>query len=305
MNTDSNVLLGIHCSAAKGLWNAFTEAQQLRIDTFQIATRNLRRWSFDSVTEEEIEKFHAARQAYPVDAIVSHACYLINIVSDNREVREKSIKALAAELLRCHQLQIEYVVFHPGSSSRPFSEVIQLFRASIDSIFSLIAAASPLYPKLAVENTAGQGKAIGWNLEQIAELLAAMPQHASGYCFDTCHLFAAGYDLRTEAAFQNFLHQWRSILPVEKLLVWHLNDSRTHFGSRVDRHEHIGRGELGIFPFVQILQIFPQIPKILETPKENDMDRKNLELLRMQFARRDTIKPQLKRKTGTQRRTND
>ena len=269
--------LGVQCSTAGGLWKAFTEAQQLGIDTFQVATRNLRQWQLHTCSEEEIAAFRAARRQYPVRAIVSHACYLINLTSDNPVTRERSIAALRAELERCHQLHIDYVVFHPGSSKRPFEHTVDLFADAIAQVFADLPAES-LHPKLLIENTAGQGNAIGWSLEQLAALLETLPAHLGGFCLDTCHLFAAGYDLRRN--YREFYHQLHALLPVDRLLVWHFNDSRYPCGSRRDRHAHIGQGFIGITPFLRILEDFPTIPKILETPKRHNMDPVNLERLR-------------------------
>ncbi len=269
--------LGVQCSTAGGLWKAFQEARTLQLDTFQVATRNLRQWKFDLCTDTEIQRFQDARRQYPVTAIVSHACYLINLVSDDPQTRAKSIRALQAELHRCHQLRIEYVVFHPGSSQQSFTTALSRFADAIAEIFAALSSKT-LYPKLLIENTAGQGNTIGWSLEQLATLLEALPAQYGGLCLDTCHLFAAGYDLRQR--YDTVLQRIRATLPIEQVLVWHFNDSRFPCGARKDRHAHIGQGRIGLLPFLRLMQDFPSIPKILETPKSNRMDQVNLSRLR-------------------------
>lgn len=260
------LLLGAQVSIAGGIENSIKEGEELGCTVIQIFTKNNRQWSFDTLTTEEAQAFIEAQEASPIKVVVSHASYLINLGSPKKEVQKRSLKALEAELMRCHQAKIPLVVLHPGSCLDSEKDVCV---AQIADHLSEVLEKTPKDVTIVLENMAGQGSAIGNTLEQLAEIYhAATHKSRLGFCFDTCHGFAAGYDLRTEKKYHDFWDQFDKILGIDRLKVMHLNDSKKACGTHVDRHEDIGEGEMGLEPFRLIMQDmrFKEIPKIIETP---------------------------------------
>lgn len=272
------MLLGAHCSIAGGFENAFIEAERLGIDTFQIFSRNQRQWKAKPISPEEKKAFSEAFKKSKVKITFSHTSYLINLASDNEEIHLKSIEALLQEVQRCTVLGLSYCVLHPGAAGTQTKE------AAIKRIASALRVILDNTPessvKILLENTAGQGSSVGGSFENLAAIKERVESDRIGYCFDTCHAFVAGYDISTEAGFEEVMGSYDKILGLDNLHAFHLNDSKGGLGSHLDRHEHIGKGKLGIAPFKIIMQRFKHIPKVLETPKENDMDVENLKLLR-------------------------
>ena len=279
-------LLGAHFSTAGGLENAIYSAHKYRCSTLQIFTRNARSWKTKKLSLDEIEKFNRAKKETGISRIISHASYLINIASNDKDKYGKSINALKNELIRSSKLGIESVVLHPGSHlNQGEKNGIGIVVGTINSIYS---GADNISTRLILETTAGQGTNLGYQFEQLAEMIDKTKIAAKvGVCLDTCHIFAAGYDIRTYDACVKTFEEFDSIIGLEYLSVLHLNDSLHEIGSKKDRHAHIGRGYIGEDAFNYIMQDsrFDKIPKIIETPKSDknddtkDMDRLNLEKL--------------------------
>lgn len=272
------MLLGVHCSISGGYENAFIEAERLGIDTFQIFTKNQRQWKERTVSDEEGKKFKLLMKQHAIKIAFSHATYLINLSSADSNIVKNSILALAAEVIRCEKLGLKYVVLHPGSS-KEIGEENAIIKIS-QGLQKVLDHTEGMKTKILLENTAGQGSSIGWKFEHIGEIMDITNSERIGLCLDTCHAFSAGYDIRTKAGFDNMIEKIDKLVGLKKLYVIHVNDSKTMLGSRVDRHEHIGRGQIGLDLFGYIMKFFPLTPKVLETNKEGDMDVINLATLR-------------------------
>jgi len=272
------MLLGVHCSVAGGLQNAFTEAERLGIDTFQIFTQNQRQWINKKIDTSSLEAFTKAWDRNKVKIIFSHCSYLLNLASLNDEIRTKSIDALIGEVIRCHTLGLPYCVLHPGSYKDQTPETA--IKKIITALEEVLKATDFSKVKILLENTAGQGSAIGYRFEHLKKIMDGVQSERIGVCFDTCHAFSAGYDLRTDEVFKKTFDEFDKIVGLNNLKAIHLNDTKTDLGSRVDRHDNIGAGKLGLECFRLVLTNFPDIPKVLETPKEDNWDEKNLATLR-------------------------
>ena len=272
------MLLGVHCSVAGGLEKAFEEAARLGTDTMQIFTRNQRQWKAKPVSPEEKQTFTKAASVSKVKTSFSHCSYLLNLASANEEIRNKSIIALTDEVIRCAALGLDFCVLHPGAAGEqdPDTAISKI----ADALKSVIAETKDTKVKILLENTAGQGSSIGGKFENLRKISDLVKNKRIGYCFDTCHAFVAGYDIRTEKGFIETMDQFEKILGLENLRAFHLNDSKGELNSHLDRHEHIGKGKLGLVPFKIIMNKFTHIPKVLETPKEDDWDEKKLQVLR-------------------------
>lgn len=273
------MLLGVHCSVAGGLINAFEEAESLGINTFQIFTKNQRQWKEKTIVPSEGNLFKKKQNHQGVQVTFSHATYLINLASGKPDLLEKSYQAIKGELQRCDALGLAFTVLHPGSAKDLGEDkAIQSIADQINRAFTELPKGTA---KIALENTAGQGASIGRNFEQLAAIAEQVEdKDRIGFCFDTCHAFAAGYDIRTQTGFEETMAGWDREIGLDKLICLHLNDSKGDLGSHLDRHEHIGYGKLGEEPFKQIMQRFPDVPKVVETPKKEDWDERNLALLR-------------------------
>lgn len=270
--------LGVHCSVSGGLSNAFTEAEILGIDTFQIFTQNQRQWINKKLDPETVTAFKKAWANSRVKTIFSHCSYLLNLASDDETLRKKSIDALAGEVERCHDLGLSFCVLHPGAAKSQTTEAA--IATVVASLKEVLEKTSGCRTKILIENTAGQGTSLGHTFEEIRDILKGVNSKRLGVCFDTCHAFAAGYDLRTPETFKETWKKFDEIIGRDYLMAIHLNDSKGDLGSRIDRHDHISHGKLGKNAFKMMLAEFPQIPKVLETEKEDDWDKKNLEYLR-------------------------
>lgn len=272
------MLLGVHCSVAGGFENAFIEAERLGINTFQIFSRNQRQWKCKPISEEECRIYNMARANSNAKLTFSHTSYLINLGSGNEEIWNKSIEALQLEIERCTSLGLAYSVLHPGAAgSQTLEDAIIRIAAGLITVLESTPKSNTM---ILLEITAGQGSSVGGNFENLAKIKNLVNSERIGFCFDTCHAFAAGYELRTKEAFEVTMNEFDKTLGIENLKVFHLNDSKGALGSHLDRHDHIGQGKLGLIPFQEIMRRFPDIPKVLETPKENDMDAVNLKVLR-------------------------
>jgi deoxyribonuclease IV len=274
--------VGIHTSIAGALENAAHHAKKLGCDTFQMFSANPRGWRALQPTAAHYESFRAARQKHALAPVVIHDNYLINLASSDTIIRERSIAAFRGELERALALGADYLVTHPGSAKGTTSHA-----AVANCVESLQQAATGLKLNglmILIENTAGQGNCIGRNFEEIAEIIAGAERDLPiGACIDTAHCFAAGYAIHTEEGLRATVKQLDVTMGLQKVRVIHANDSKSGFGSNVDRHEHIGKGLIGAKAFGRILR-HPKlraIPFICETPIDRPGDdRRNVRMLR-------------------------
>lgn len=278
-----NDYLGAHMSISGGLHLAIDRAVAAGCGVLQIFTRNSNQWRGKPVSEGDAALFRSTFAASGLHEVVSHDIYLINLAAPPGETRDKSIAAFRDELETCARLGISKVVMHPGSHLTDSPET-GLARV-VEAFDLLFADVRQFEGRVLIETTAGQGTNLGRSFEELGAIIAGsrFPEKF-GVCFDTCHTFAAGYDIASEEGYRATMEQFDRIIGLERLQCFHLNDSKKGLGSRVDRHEHIGRGTLGLNPFRFILNDlrFAAVPKILETPKgdSNEMDGVNLALLR-------------------------
>ncbi len=271
--------IGVHCSVSGGLHKAFDEADSLGINTFQIFTRNQRQWFPPPLSDDDIQEFHnrwkGSKHIFP---IFSHASYLINLASDDEKIRRRSINALIDEIKRASVLGLSYVVVHPGAHKGAGVETgIENVIIAIEQVLRETDSSGVI---LLIENTAGQGTALASSLEELKKIIEPFDADRVGIALDTCHLFASGYDIRTEQGVLDLVEKLKESELFSRLHVWHLNDSKHPLGSRKDRHEHIGKGHIGLEGFKVILNLFPDLPKVIETPKVGNWDEKNLKTLK-------------------------
>jgi deoxyribonuclease-4 len=272
------MLLGAHVSISGGYANALIEANRFGMDAIQIFTKNQRYWRERTVEEEEGKAFRAGCKKYGVKQVFSHAIYLISLGSDNDEIIEKSVLSLTMELRRCQALGLTHTVLHPGhAGSQPVARAIKKIG---DNIKHALDATKGSPVKILIENTAGQGSSIGGKIENISELIGYLNSKRVGLCLDTCHAFAAGYDIRPKKSMDTFIKLIDKSIGLEKLLCFHLNDSKGGLGSKLDRHAHIGEGLLGLEPFEYVMKNFQHVPKVIELPPENNAQERNLTILR-------------------------
>ncbi len=272
------MLLGVHCSISGGIIKAFDEAQNLGIHTFQIFTKNQRQWREKEISSEEGQEIRERKEEQKVKIIFSHSSYLINSAARDPSLHEKSLKALTGELQRCDEAGLAFTVLHPGAAKD--QEPMKAMEQVAKSLAQVLKNTSNSAVKIALENTAGQGTTLGRSFEELKNIADHVGSERIVFCFDTCHAFSAGYDIRSESGIKEILAKWDDIIGLDRLAAFHLNDSKGELGSHIDRHEHIGHGKIGDIPFEYIMQNFPDIPKVIETPKEDDWDEKNLERLR-------------------------
>ncbi len=278
-----NDYLGAHMSISGGLHLAVDRAVAAGCSVLQIFTRNSNQWKGKPVSEADADLFRSTFAASGLREVVSHDIYLINLAAPPGETRDKSLVAFRDELETCARLGINKVVMHPGSH---LTESPETGLARVVEAFDQLFGEVPQFEgKVLIETTAGQGSNLGRTFEELGTIITGsrFPEKF-GVCFDTCHTFAAGYDTASEEGYRDTMEQFDRIIGLERLECFHFNDSKKGLGSRVDRHEHIGQGTLGLNPFRFILNDprFTTVPKILETPKgDNDeMDGVNLALLR-------------------------
>lgn len=260
--------IGAHVSAAGGVENAPLRAHEIGATGFALFTKNQRQWKAKPLTEKNIEGFIEACDIYnfPMDAVIPHDSYLINLGHPEKEKLQKSRDAFLIELQRCELLNIEKLNFHPGSHLKKISEKDCLSRIA-ESIN--IALDKTKFVKAVIENTAGQGTNMGFRFEHLAEMIEQVEQKKRvGVCIDTAHAFAGGYDISTEEGFNDTFEKFEEIVGFDKLMAMHLNDSKKECGTQVDRHDSLGDGHIGWTPFEMIMkdERFDDIPLILETP---------------------------------------
>lgn len=278
---NAKILLGAHVSIAGGLDQAIIRGLELDCTTIQIFTQNNRSWNNKKLSDLEINNFIKAQKNSNISVVVSHASYLINIGSTNNTIVDKSINTLTEELNRCESLKIPYLVLHPGSSSSSNEkDSIKAISNNINKIFKQNNSKTMIL----LETASGQGSSVGYTFEQLASIKEKIEDtNRIGICVDTCHIFTAGYDIRDFESYNKMWDKFHQILDINSLKVIHLNDSKKGLYSKIDRHEHIGKGLIGLnaFGFIMNDKRFIDIPKILETPKDNIFsDIENLNLLK-------------------------
>jgi deoxyribonuclease-4 len=273
-------------SIAGGLYRALERGHSIDCDTIQMFTRNASRWVAKLLDAQEVSDFKKWRKKTGITPVFAHCSYLLNIAAP--QFYEKSIAGLSEEVQRAEQLGLEFVVLHPGAHlGAGDREGLKRIVGALDSV---IAHTKDAQCKIAIENTAGQGSCLGCNFEHFEYILqhVAEPKRI-GFCIDTCHLFSAGFDIRTPDEYNKTFERLLGFIPARKILAFHLNDSKKPLNSRVDRHEHIGKGHIGPQAFTSLLNDprFVRVPKVLETPKGKDLaeDVVNLNLLRSLVAR--------------------
>ena len=275
--------LGAHESTAGGLYRAFERAHSVDCDTVQIFVKSNRAWAARPLTEEDISQFKAQRQETNIQPVIGHASYLLNLASPVESLWTKSLNALIIELERCEALSIAHLVLHPGAHVGS-GEDTGLARVA-QALGEVHAATGGFRVKVLLETTAGQGTSLGHRFWHLAWLIDHTREgERLGVCLDTCHVFAAGYDLRTPEAYATTMDSLDREIGLGQLHVVHLNDSKGELGSRKDRHEHLGKGYIGLQGFRHLLRDprLAQLPGLLETPKSADLheDLENLAILR-------------------------
>lgn len=277
-------LIGAHMSVAGGLACSIQRALAVRARALQIFTKNASQWGAKPLSEEDAAAFRAAWAESGLAPAVAHDSYLINLATPDEALRQRSIEALADELLRCEALGVPFLVAHPGAHMG--SGVLEGCDRVADSIDRTRAMAPAPSVILLLETVAGQGTTLGRKFEELARIRGGVARRdLVQFCFDTCHVHAAGYDLTTERGYEETFRAFDAILGLESIRAFHVNDSKNERGSRVDRHEHLGKGKIGVEAFGRLMRDarFAATPKLLETPKGADgvtMDRRNLALLR-------------------------
>ena len=284
--------LGVHVSVAGGLTAAIERAEELRCTAIQIFVKNASQWRGKETTDEEAAAFRAARAGSRVGPLLAHASYLINLCAGGPELLEKSRQALADELTRCARLGVDGLVVHPGAHVGAGEEAgIECAAASLDAV---LAALPDVPTRVLLENTAGQGSCLGHRLEHLAKIrsLVTQPERV-GVCLDTCHAFAAGYAIHEPAGYEDFLARVEELLGLDALGGIHLNDSLRPFGSRRDRHAHIGKGELGLDTFARILQDprLARVPMVMETDPGDGMKKHKRDLRTLRRLAKTPLSP--------------
>lgn len=279
------LLIGAHTSAAGGAHNALIEGKTIGATTVQLFTANQKQWKGKPLTEERIELFKEMLTTTGLRQIMSHASYLINLGSPNEENRQKSIRAFYEEVERCCDLGISYMNFHPGAALDCPRE------ACLDRIVEAMFEVEDLIvddeTRLLLETTAGQGSSVGSTFEELAYIIERTKDRLPvGVCIDTCHIFVAGYDIRTPEGWQKTLKSFDEIVGLKHLYAFHLNDSMKALGSKRDRHAPLGEGEIGLesFKFLMTSELTRELPKYLETPGGCPLWDKEIWMLR-EFAR--------------------
>lgn len=277
------MIFGAHESIAGGVFNAIERGQKATCDKIQIFNKSNSQWRAKKLETKEIDLYFEAMEATGVTVATSHSSYLINIASPDKALNKKSYLSLKEEMERCNLLRIPNLVIHPGSHVGSGEE--KGLKAIARNIDKMLKELKENEVTLLLETTAGQGSNLGYSFEQLAFIIDRVDDSDHiGVCLDTCHIFAAGYPISEVKDYRKTMKQFDEIIGLERLKIIHMNDSKKEFGSKRDRHEHIGKGHIGIEAFRNFVndKRLRKVPMILETPKEDDLkdDIKNLKLLR-------------------------
>lgn len=279
-------------SIAGGVNLAIERARAIGCTAMQMFVKNNMQWFARPLTSDEARTFLEHQQRSELISIFAHANYLINLAATNGQFHANSIRSLSEELVRADQLELPFLVLHPGAHLGAGEEAG--LEKIIESIDRVLSGLPKIKTRIALETTAGQGSCLGHKFEHLAYIISRVrePERLC-VCLDTAHVFAAGYDITSEASIRKTFRDFGRVVGLHRLVAIHLNDSKTAWGSRVDRHEHIGKGKIGssAFRFIMCDRRFRKIPKVLETPKGKDLreDVINLKTLRrlMTTARRN------------------
>jgi deoxyribonuclease-4 len=279
----SEILLGAHMSIGGGVHTAIERGRSIKCTAIQMFVKNNMQWFARPLAREEIRAFLKHRQRGDLLSIFAHANYLINLAATNPQFHVNSIRALSEELTRADQLELPFLVLHPGAHLGAGEEAgLEKIVESIDLVFRNIPKVKT---RIALETTAGQGSCLGHRFEHLAYIIDHVrePERLC-VCLDTAHIFAAGYDIGSEAGAKKTFREFDRLIGFNRLAAIHVNDSKTARGSRVDRHQHIGKGQIGLhaFRFIMRDRRFRKIPKVLETPKDKELreDVVNMKTLR-------------------------
>jgi len=274
-------------STAGGLHTAFERGDALGCTAVQIFTSSPRQWRGRKLSDDDIERFRSAWSESNCEFCLAHDIYLTRLGTRDKTILGKSRRAFANELETCHRLGLQSLVMHPVGDNDPDEHaVLDRVAESLNEVFDRVADGGT---RVLLETTAGQGANVGYRFEQLARIIEGVENVSRlGICFDTCHVFAAGYDISTGTGCKKTLAEFDAILGLENLRVLHLNDSVKPLGSRVDRHAHIGQGEIGDTGFKAIMRDrrFTSVAKVIETPKDDVMDKRNLTHLRQLAGKR-------------------
>ena len=278
--------LGAHMSISGGLYKALQRGKKTGCQVIQIFTRNRNRWKTKALSKKEIDIFNEVRDKGSVVPVAAHNSYLINLASPRPDVAMKSFHALLEELERTELLGIPYLVMHPGAHLGE-GEAKGLLKIS-EGINRIHDRTEGYRAKILLETTAGQGTNLGYRFDQLAEIIERTEsKDRLGVCFDTCHAFAAGYDFRNYRTYKELFRKFDDVIGLNRLMLFHINDSKKELGSRVDRHEHPGAGKLGLPAFSLLLNDdrFRDHPFLLETPKGKDRNGVDLDIVNLNILR--------------------
>ena len=272
-------MIGSTVKTIGGIDKAFYWGDKWGCDSVQFYLTLSRKWEVNDMKPDQIELFKESWKESNVKEVVAHIPYLVNLASYDDTVVQKSVQRMISEIGRAKILGVKYLVLHPGSTPEGRDKGFLKIKKSFDNIFKSVDFGDV---KILIETMAGQGNALGSRFEEIAELLHLLGKDdLFGVCFDTAHVFQSGYDIRGEG-YNEVFEEFERLISIRKIKAFHLNDSKTDCGSRVDRHEHIGKGKVGLDFFKKLLndKRFKGIPKILETPETEKMSEENLKVLR-------------------------
>lgn len=272
------ILIGAHTSAAGGAPQALYRGKEIGATTIQLFTSNQKQWNGRLISEEECNLWKKALDETGITDVMSHDSYLINLGAADPEILRKSRKAFREEIERCHQLNIPYLNFHPGSATT--ATVEQCLKTIAESLLDVEDVLLKGQTKLLLETTAGQGTSVGHRFEHIAAIIQAVGHKIPiGVCIDTCHIFVAGYDIRTEEGWKQTFKEFDTVIGLKYLSAFHVNDSMKDLGSRVDRHAPLGEGKIGLESFRYLMK-HNNHPKYLETPDGPAGWKKEIAILR-------------------------
>lgn len=278
---DSSLLIGAHTSASGGSYHALDEGEEIGATTIQLFTSNQKQWKGRAISEEERDRFLERKKSTGIQVVMSHDSYLINLGAPDPIILSKSRKAFREELERCHFLEIDYLNFHPGAYTT--SSLEECLDTIVESLLEIAPIAKKGKTRLLFETTAGQGSCVGYLFEQLGYLVKKTHSHLPiGVCIDTCHIFAAGYDITSKKGWDHTLDEFEKHIGLKYLKAFHLNDSKHPLGSRKDRHENLGEGFIGLdcFKFLMTDPRVKDLPKYLETPNGETFWKKEIELLK-------------------------
>jgi len=279
----SRLLLGSHMSIAGGVHAAFERGSRIGCTTMQVFVKNSNQWTGKALTPPDVERYRSAAVVCAITPVVAHASYLINLCAVNTSTLHRSRAAFIDELQRCEAFGISALIFHPGAHMGAGED--EGIKRIVESLNIIHERTSGFATFTTLECTAGQGSTLGYRFEHLRDIIDSVEEkRRMRVCLDTCHLFAAGYDITTESGWEKTFREFDQAVGFERLAAVHVNDSRKEFNSRVDRHDHIGKGLIGLTAFRLLMTDvrFNAIPKILETEKGEDMheDVENMAVLK-------------------------